>query len=68
MNPPTPIPKITRPMEKHPKAPLGLLITGGNADMTRITWPRTANEIETWMVLSRPQNSSATHAPTRGVT
>lgn len=68
LNPPAPHPKMTRPTEKHPKAPDGWAMTGGSAEIIRITWPRSAKPMESWIVLSRPRNSSAIQAPRIGVT
>ena len=36
LNPPTPIPKTTRPTEKHPKDPWGCVITDGNAEIIKM--------------------------------
>lgn len=68
MKPPTPIPKTTRPTEKHPRDPWGCVITDGNAEIIKMIWPKNAKTIESWIVLSRPRNSSPIQAPTSGVT
>ena len=46
LNPPVPRPMITIPRENIPIAAFGLTITGGIAEMIRITWPTKAKQME----------------------
>lgn len=52
---PTPMPKKMRPITNAARAPFGLTMTWGMADMMMMTWPSVAMPIATLIVLYRPQ-------------